>query len=96
MSNYPSENNPFVDLQDDVKQWMLDSYAAGAKHDRAEQIYQVLNQAYDICVQAHKDGLINDDEFRKYFSGIADDYKMAKLFRDAAFNEWQEIMKKEF
>ncbi len=60
---------------EEIRQVLLDA----VEINRRKQIYDVLNTAYDLTVEYARKQNMNRDDFKRCFSGIADDYKMAKL-----------------
>ena len=46
---------------------------------KRKQIFEAMDKAYDVVVACYEKIGMSRDEFKKHFSGIADDYKMAKL-----------------
>lgn len=70
---------------EEIRQIMLDA----VELERRRQIYEVLNSAYDLTVEYARKQNMNRDDFKRNFSGIADDYKMAKLRYEVALDSKQ-------
>ena len=51
---------------------------------KRKQIFEAMDKAYDVVVACYEKIGMSRDEFKKHFSGIADDYKMAKLRYEVA------------
>ena len=49
---------------------------------KRKRIFKVLDEAYDLVVDCSQTIGLDRDEFKKHFSGIVGDYKMAKLHYD--------------
>lgn len=60
---------------DDIRKVLLDAVEV----ERCKQIFDALDKAYDLVIEFYRRQDMNRDDFKRHFSGIADDYRMAKL-----------------
>jgi len=74
---------------EEIRQVLLDAVEVS----RRKQLFKVLDKAYDLCVEYAEREKMNRDDFKKHFSGIVDDYKMAKLRYEVARDDQESLAK---